>query len=258
MRKILLLIYVFSVCALGEEIDLGNLFSRYPMSATILVENLDGSERYVHNMHRAETRFTVASTFKIPNSLIAIEEDVVSEKQSVFEWDGKERQVNVWNKNQTLESAFQLSCVWCYQRIAREIGAEKYRAYLDAMDYGDLPQQFDTQGFWLDGSLKLSAVEQIRFLKRLYKQTLSFDVQSFRVLKEIMLVEATPTYSIYAKTGWAPQEPSPVGWYVGYIETDSGIWFFATNLAVRERRNLKFREEVTMKVLAHIGAIPAL
>ena len=255
MNKLLLFIYFFSSNAFSINIDFERIFSSSPVEGTIVVENLDGSETYVYNDDRAKEKLTIASTFKIANTLIGIEENVVLDKSSVFTWSGKEYGVKAWNHNQTLASAFQVSCVWCYQLLAKKVGVDKYKTYINAMNYGSLPESFDVQRFWLDGTLKVSALEQIAFLKHLYRQELPFRIRSFKVLKEIMLVEKTTDYTLFAKSGWAPNGKKPVGWYIGYIESKKGTWFFATNLAIKEAKNLSLRKNISMEILKRIGVI---
>ena len=46
-----------------------------------------------------------ASTFKIPNTLIALNEGTVN-ANSIILWDKTDKGMEPWNKNQTLESAF--------------------------------------------------------------------------------------------------------------------------------------------------------
>src|SRR5215510_9346372 len=66
-----------------------------------------------------------ASTFKVPNSLIALETGVVQDPdKDVFPWDGTTRSIEAWNKDHTLRSAIVASVVPVYQEIARRIGAE--------------------------------------------------------------------------------------------------------------------------------------
>ncbi|AJQ94763.1 class D beta-lactamase [Gynuella sunshinyii] len=255
MNKLLVFICFISMNVFSKEVDLENIFSSSPAEGTIVIENLDGSTRYVYNETRANTQLAVASTFKIPNTLIAVDENLVSGKFSIFEWDGTEYDIKEWNQDLTLASAFRVSCVWCYQDIAKKVGAEKYKDYIKAMNYGTLPDKFDLQNFWLDGTLKLTAFEQINFLKRLYHHELPFSPKAFIVLKDIMLVENTENYSLFAKSGWARRVESPVGWYVGYIENNTGTWFFATNLAVEDSKQLYLRKQITMNALKSAGII---
>ena len=256
MKKIIFLLYFISVSATASSIDIKSIFSKIPVEGSIVISNIDGTKKYVYNEDRAEERFTVASTFKIINTLIALEENVVSGKLSSFVWNGRQHEVRSWNRDQTLESAFKVSCVWCFQTIAKAIGAEKYTRYLKRVNYGDLPKLFKVDEFWLDGSLKLNSYEQTEFLKKVYKEDPAFSSSAYKTLKEIMLVERSSAYSIYAKTGWSPYGNSPVGWYVGYVETGEEIWFFTTNLKISNMSNLNLRKEVTYKVLKSIGAIP--
>ncbi|WP_428243514.1 class D beta-lactamase [Gynuella sp.] len=255
MNKLVIFICFISMNVVSKEVDLEKVFSNSPVEGTIVIENMDGSTSYVYNKTRASTKLAVASTFKIPNTLIAVDENLVSGKSSIFEWDGTEHDTKEWNQDLTLASAFQLSCVWCYQEIAQNVGITKYKEYISAMNYGTLPDNFDLQNFWLDGTLKLSAYEQIHFLKRLYQHELPFSPKAFNVLKDIMLAENTEKYSMFAKSGWARRVENPVGWYVGYIKSPTGTWFFATNLAVKNAEQLYLRKQMTMNALKSAGII---
>lgn len=256
MKYIIFLLVAFSANLSAQELEISEIFSEYPIEGSIVVTSLKTSKRFVFNEHRARSEFTVASTFKIPNTLIALQENIVSSESDSFEWDGKKHDIASWNRDQTLASAFKVSCVWCYQKIAKTVGRDRYQKYLSTMSYGSLPSSFDIENFWLDGSLKLSAFEQIEFLKKLYRKDLPFDDHVFDTAKGIMLVESTSLYSLYAKTGWAPYDKEPVGWYVGYVDTGSDVWFFATNLEVRNSSDLHLRESITRRVLKAIGALP--
>src|SRR3982074_1121772 len=79
-----------------------------------------------------------ASTFKIPNSIIALETGVVADPhKDIFKWDGVTRSIEAWNKDHTLRSAISVSAVPVYQEIARRIGQERMQKYLDLFEYGN-------------------------------------------------------------------------------------------------------------------------
>ena len=90
-----------------------------------------------------------------------------------------------------------------------------------------MQEPFSLTTFWLDGSLEISALEQVEFLKKVYLRSLPFSPFSYETLKKIMFVDQSATYTIYAKTGWASRAKPQVGWYVGYLETPKNVWFFA-------------------------------
>ena len=97
-----------------------------------------------------------ASTFKIPNSIIALETGVVEDPdKDVFKWDGVTRSIEAWNKDHTLRSAIAVSAVPVYQEIARRIGAERMQKYLDLFDYGNRDIGGGIDQFWLTGNLRI-------------------------------------------------------------------------------------------------------
>lgn len=245
---VLLLIY-FPVKA--EDKDLAKVFNG--INGTIVIHSLNSKKYYSHNDERAKQRFFIASTFKIFNTLIALQENVIK-PDDILKWDGKIYEFANWNKDQTLESAFKESCVWCYQELAKRIGNTKYQTYITNAQYGVLNQPFNTTTFWLDGSLKVSAVDQIEFLKKVYLKTLPFNAEHYDTLKHIMMVKHTPEYTLYAKTGWATRLNPKIGWYVGYVETKNDVWFFALNIVINQDSNLALRQTLTEKAL-HIKKI---
>lgn len=243
------------VTLLGNDTALQTLFENYNVKGTMLIESLDGKERYVYNESRAKTPLLPASTFKIPNTLIALQEGVVN-AQSIIVWDGVERSIKAWNQDQTLSSAFKSSCVWCYQKFARGIGLETYDAYLQKLHYGNAKTGENVERFWLDGALRISAYEQIAFLKRVYNNDLPFAQTHLDTLKAIMVDEQTATYTLRAKTGWAvPKEAEHHGWYVGYVESSKGVYFFATNLVTPSNEVLPLRKSLTLEALKRKGIL---
>lgn len=243
------------VTLLGNDTTLQTLFENYNVKGTMLIESLDGKERYVYNEVRAKTPLLPASTFKIPNTLIALQEGVV-DAQSIIVWDGVERSIKAWNHDQTLSLAFKSSCVWCYQKFARGIGLETYDAYLQKLHYGNAKTGDNVERFWLDGALRISAYEQIAFLKRVYNNDLPFAQTHLDTLKAIMVDEQTATYTLRAKTGWAvPKEAEHHGWYVGYVESSKGVYFFATNLLTPSSEVLPLRKSLTLEALKRKGIL---
>ncbi|MEJ2406606.1 MAG: class D beta-lactamase [Candidatus Thiodiazotropha sp.] len=249
------LVFLGSSSVVAEDQVLAKLFSKQGLEGTIVLSSLHNAQTFIHNNLRANQRFPAASTFKILNTLIALEETVVSGKDEVLKWDGHQYDFSDWNHDQTLESAFKVSCVWCFQKLARQIGAEKYRSYLHTSAYGELREPFDKTTFWLDGALQISALEQVEFLKNVYLRAHPFSASSFDTLRQIMLVETTPDYSLWAKTGWSARVDPQIGWYVGYVETPKDVWFFAMNIEIREKGDLPLRQKLTRDAFLAKGVI---
>ncbi len=233
---------------------LADVFEQHGVEATIVVTSLDGTALHVHNKARSSVRFSPASTFKIPNTLIALDGGFVTAKDSVFTWDGADKGLEQWNTDQTLESAFKVSCVWCYQEIARKVGAATYIKALQQIEYGNENVGEQVDSFWLNGDLGISAVEQIAFLRQLRLGRLPYLREHLDTLEEIMLVEQNADYSLYAKTGWTGAALA-VGWYVGYVKTANGVYLFAMNMYMDKPEQAPLRRLLTIQALQALNII---
>ncbi|NTV46885.1 MAG: class D beta-lactamase [Chlorobiales bacterium] len=257
MRTLLLILFflLFSLQAFAQDQAIAKLFARRGTEGTIVLSSLRSGQTFVHNSDRAKQRFSPASSFKILNILIALEEKAIPEKDDTLKWDGKHYDLPDWNRDQTLESAFRVSCVWYFQELARHVGAEKYRNYLKRLGYGQLHEPFETTTFWLDGSLEISAIEQVDFLRKVYQRALPFGEPAYETLRKIMVVETSPAFTIRAKTGWAARTTPQIGWYVGYVETRNDVWFFALNMTIKNEADLPIRKDLTREILQEKGII---
>ncbi|GAK48984.1 beta-lactamase [Candidatus Moduliflexus flocculans] len=243
------------VNAYAEDADLAKLFQERTVVGTIVISSFDGKTTYIHNDSRAEERFLPASTFKIPNTLIALEEGIIADEKEIIAWDGQDKGWNEWNKDQSLETAFPLSCVWFYQELAKRVGNERYIRHLQQIHYGNEQTGSDVTTFWLEGDLRISALEQIDFLKKVSAGELPYTPAHLAILKQLMIVEQTPEYIIRAKTGWATRVTPQIGWYVGYVEAKGTVWFFATNLEIAKKGDEKFRQDISMEALRMKGIL---
>src|SRR6266566_8347158 len=199
-----------------------------------------------------------ASTFKIPNSIIALDTGVVEDPdKDVFKWDGVTRAIEPWNKDHTLRSAIAVSAVPVYQEIARRIGAERMQKYVDLFDYGNRDIGGGIDQFWLTGNLRIDPVQQVDFVDRLRRGVLPISKRSQELVRDILPVTKVGDAVIRAKSGLLGAErgePS-LGWLVGWAEKDSAHTVFALNMDCPEPRLIPERMVLTQACLKDIGAI---
>ena len=199
-----------------------------------------------------------ASTFKIPNSLIALETGVVVDPdKDVFKWDGVTRPIEAWNKDHTMRSAIAVSAVPVYQEIARRIGQERMQRFVDLFEYGNRNIGGGIDQFWLTGDLRIDPVQQVDFLDRLRRGTLSISTRSQELVRDILPVTKVGDAIIRAKSGLLGAErgePS-LGWMVGWAEKGSAQTVFALNMDCGEPHHVDDRMKLTQACLADIGAI---
>jgi beta-lactamase class D len=199
-----------------------------------------------------------ASTFKIPNSLIALDTGVVADPdKDVFKWDGVKHDIAAWNQDHTLRSAIAASAVPVYQEIARRIGAERMQKYLDEFDYGNRNIGGGIDQFWLTGDLRIDPIQQIDFVDRLRRGVLPASKRSQDLVRDILPVTKVGDAIIRAKTGLVGAEvgkPS-LGWIVGWAEKGSAQTVFALNLDVRDPKHVASRMTIAQQCLTDIGAL---
>ena len=219
----------------------------------ILDQRTQPATQFVYQPERAVTRYSPASTFKIPHTLFALDAAVVRDEKQVFKWDGVPRSYAGHNQDQTLQTAMRNSTVWVYEGLAKQIGTAREQQYLQRIQYGNQNASGAVDKFWLNDTLQISAQEQLRFLQQLYQDQLPFSVEHQRLVKQLMLVESGQDWSLHAKTGWS----GSIGWWVGWVQQPTGAVFFALNIDTPQRMaDLAKRESITRAILREIAALP--
>jgi beta-lactamase class D len=104
---------------------------------------------YEYNTELSDHRFSPCSTFKIPNSLIALEERVIEDENTYLPWDKTPQFLSTWEKDHNLSTAIEASVVWFYQAMAQKVGMKKYESYLSLIEYGNQNPKSDLSRFWL-------------------------------------------------------------------------------------------------------------
>ena len=73
---------------IAQQIDLGQSFRDLGVDGSIVIYDKNNDRFYEHNPSRNTTAFFPASTFKIFNSLVAIETGVIKDEHEIIQWPG--------------------------------------------------------------------------------------------------------------------------------------------------------------------------
>lgn len=192
----------------------------------------------IYNLSRfKDSAYTPASTFKIVNSLIGIETGRIVNEKMLIKWDGVIRTfpngdtAAAWNKDLTMEEAFKVSALPYYQEVARRIGKDTLKFWLDSLKYGNHTIGGPIDRFWIDNSLKITPDEELGLVKRLYFGQLPFQKRTQDIVKKVMLQESNANYKLSYKSGWGFRENgNALGWMVGWIEENNHPYFFVLNV----------------------------
>ncbi|KAA3654100.1 MAG: class D beta-lactamase, partial [Calditrichaeota bacterium] len=120
-----------------SETVFADAFKKYAVEGTFVFHKLHANQTYFYNNARANTPYLPASTFKILNSLIALETGAIADTNVVLKWDGIEHSIKAWNRDHNMKSAIKVSAVWFYQELACRIGPDKMQYLVEKCDYGN-------------------------------------------------------------------------------------------------------------------------
>ena len=238
-------------------IDFKNHFDAYGVEGCFVLYDQSNDFFICYNPERCDSGYLPASTFKIPNSVIALEEKVVADTSQVFRWDGREWPNKEWNHDQTLRSAIRHSCIWVFFHIAEQVGIEKYDRYLNAFSYGNRNLAGPPTRFWLAGELKISAFQQVEFMRKFYNYELNVSKESVDMVKDMIILEKAGNYQLSGKTGGTEiSDKEYIMWLVGYLELDNDVYFYAMNFTTDDFSKTKnARYDITRSILSSIKLI---
>ena len=235
-------------------------FGTRGVAGTALIYDERNERYHVFDRARAQTAFIPASTFKVFNALVALDTGAVKDEYEVLRWDGVKREFEGWNRDHSLASGMRFSAVWFYQEVARRAGQQRMQEWIDKAGYGNRDIGGGIDAFWLDGGkLRISAVQQIDFLRRLARGELPFSARAQEAVRRITIVDAAPDHIEHGKTGLShPHGAGYFGWYVGWIERDGQRWFFALNIDMpKGLDDTDKRQALAHALLARVGALPS-
>jgi beta-lactamase class D len=195
--------------------------------------------------------------------LIALETKVATGPDFHIKWDPIRNPQQswwppIWAKDHTMRSALSNSVVWYYQEIARRVGHGRMQSFVNRLGYGNRDISGGIDQFWLTGGLRISADEQVDFLRRFYKGQLGVSNTTTQTIKDLLVLEQTPQYRLSGKSGWAglgEASAAQLGWLVGYLERDGNVYFFAMNIDIKKNEDASARLVITKAIFHELGLL---
>ena len=246
---------------MSETVDLSRFFVGYQGAFGLF--DVTANRTIRHNPARCARRVSPCSTFKIFNSLLFLETGVIHNENQVEKWDGKKRPVAEWNRDQTLKSAYAVSAVWYYQRLAARVSPQTTQRYVHAVGYGNqqVPAGFNNRlpHYWLDGPLQISPDEQVAFLTRVQRGDVPFSRRTQAIVRRIMVQQKAGNAVLRGKTGTAGSREADIatmGWYVGYLEKAGRPYIFAANMTGGKNPTGRKVREIVKTILKSRDLLP--
>ena len=169
---------------------------------------------------------------------MAFDKGILTDEHQVVKWDGIKRDRPDLNQDQTPLTWMSKSVKWVTEWAMPLVGEKKIQDYLDAFKYGNKDFSGGLKDAWVTSSLKISALEQISFLSKIWKEELPVSKRSFELTKKIIFIKNLNDGSeLYGKTGTGCLEghacleraDKMIGWFVGAVKNGSNTYIFAAN-----------------------------
>ena len=213
-----------------DQEDLSEYFGQLDGSFVLY----DASEnRYlISNEEDARTRVSPNSTYKIYSALMALDAGIITGTDSAMDWNGETYPFESWNRDQNLNSAMANSVNWYFMDLDHRRGWDSTRQVLTSLSYGNMDFSGGPSRFWLESSLKISPLEQVKLLAGLSGHTLPFSDNGMETVQNALFLSSDGTSSLYGKTGTGTVDGKNTnGWFIGFVESVHGPYSFAVHIS---------------------------
>lgn len=208
----------------------------------------------VYNPSAVTKRIAPCSTFKIYSALNALEQGIITPDDSFIQWDNVSRNFPSWNSDQDLNSAMRNSVNWYFQLLDKASGADKLQDFYTGIGYGNGYVGKDTAYYWNGSNLKISPLEQVELLVKLYNNGFGFNESNVEAVKNAIFLSENNGNKLYGKTGTGKVGSNDVnGWFVGYAEVKGNTYFFAVNLQDESNANGNAAVQITYSIFEKMG-----
>jgi beta-lactamase class D len=217
-------------------------------------------DQIIHQEGDVSKRYAPCSTFKIFLSLIGYDACILRDEVTPvwsFE-EGYPSYFETWKQDQTPASWMKYSCVWYSQKLTKALGMEKFKAYVEKLNYGNKDLSGDKgkdnglTNAWLSSSLEISPDEQLHFLSLLVSNKLCLSQHAMDTTKKILFMEELDDgWKLYGKTGSGnilsedrtQKTDIQHGWFIGWIEKNGTVIIFVNHLKDSEKVDVKRLED---------------
>lgn len=221
------------------------------VQCTLIADAASGKTLYQDGT--CDQRFSPASTFKVPLSLIGYDAGILSDEHTPT-WDYKPEFNAVKRDQKTVDPVIweRDSIIWFSREITRRLGGEKFAGYVSKFDYGNKdvsgnPGKNDSLTHsWVNSSLKITPVEQVDFLRKLLARKLPVSAKAYDMTSAIIPTFQAGGWTVQGKTGSTRlandadkiRDKRSLGWFVGWAKKDGQQIVFARLIVDAKRTDV--------------------
>jgi beta-lactamase class D len=230
-------------------------FAAYGHPGVFLLQRDGGAATVVHGAALADVQRPPASSFKVLLALIALETGALRGPEEILPGDrGHPRPA--WRRDMALREAMSTSSEPYFATLAERIGRERLAAWVAKTGYGNGRIGEHPARVWHDGTLTVSARQQLAFVDRLRRGNLPFKPAHIAAVKAAMR-EDEGRARVYGKTGThLDADGRGTAWWIGWVESPRGAASFALMVDLETMDDRDRRIALGRGLLRDAGVLP--
>lgn len=233
------------------HLDLDGYFQDF--TGTFVLFDTNKGQYKVYNPKESLKRYSPDSTYKIYSALRALEDGAITPDQNTMAWDGTEYPIHSWNKDQNLNTAMSESVNWYFQNLDSFASGGKVQEFIQTLGYGNQDLSGGLSSFWLESSLKISAMEQVELLQKVFRNELGCADKNIQAVKDAMFISSENGNLLYGKTGTGMVNGEYIsGWFVGCLKTLDNEFYFALHIKDGSHPDGSAAAAIAMNILDEI------
>ncbi len=88
---------------------------------------------------------------------------------------------------------------WYFQTLDKKTKLKNIQTYLKQIGYGNHDVSGGISNFWLESSLKISPIEQVKLLESFYTNKFKFEDKNIEAVKDSLLISKRMVYHFLVK-----------------------------------------------------------
>jgi len=229
---------------------LENVFNAKGVEGTFGIFDNSRGKFTIYNLDRFKSPYSPGETFNIFNALVGMHTGKVADENEKINYRVEKESADTM----TIGDAYKSYSTDHFKALANYIGKDTLQFWIDSVKYGNMKMGKAVDEFWSNGSILISADEQLGFIKHLYFKQLPFRASVQEKLKKLLIIENNSQFQLAYQLGTATDKNKLVYWVMGWIEENRHVYPFVLNFSIDKGSDAKqLSKDLTLDALKYLG-----
>ena len=195
------------------------------VNGTFLLLDYKTKQLHLVSTSHKDSLVTPLETFNFYEMLIGLESGILKDTLHLFEH--LTSPLKAENSDENLSEAFFSQSPFAFKSLAYSIGEIKLNAWLSLLHYGNTT--INNKGsFWMDGTLKISPIQQLDLLKRMHLFNLPFSLENIAFAKKLFQSKKMKGVQLNFFATNTSKSKSAASWFLGMLTIQKQTYYFVS------------------------------